>query len=134
MDIYAQNILDRYKTPFFKGRRIDPAMTRLEANHSCGDTVEIELASGNGKTITDYSFTGSGCAISMASADMLGDIVKGMTEEGILGLSKDDVYQILGIEISLRRSKCALLPLLAIQNAILTANGRDVRVWTDYHL
>jgi len=134
MDIYAQNILDRYKNPFFKGRRIDPAMTRLEANHSCGDTVEIELASGNGKTITDYSFTGSGCAISMASADMLGDIIEGLTEEKILELTKEDVYQILGIEISLRRSKCALLPLLAIQNAILNGSGGELRVWTDYHL
>lgn len=133
MDLYAQNILDRYKHPFYKDKSIEPTTSRKEVNHSCGDTVTCQMAL-NKDSVTAYSFTGNGCAISMASADMLGDLVENMSEEEVLKLGKEDIYEVLGIEISLRRSKCALLPLLAIQNAILEHRKKDLRSWTDYHL
>lgn len=129
MDIYAQNILDRYKKPFHKDNKFHATSHHKEANHSCGDTIQINLRIENDKVI-DYSFSGNGCAISMASADMLGDLVKGMDNEGILNLTKDDIYDMLGIEISMRRSKCALLSLLALQNSI----SEEPRDWTYYHL
>lgn len=129
MDIYAQNILDRYKEPLYKDKKLDADVRRKEANHSCGDSIEVQLKVDEGK-VTGYSFSGAGCAISMASADMLGDLIKGMTKEEILKLTKEDIYEILGIEISLRRSKCALLSLLALQSA-LSGEPRD---WTYYHI
>ena len=72
MDIYAQNILDRYKEPFYKDKKIDANLKHEEANHSCGDIVKVELELSENK-VKNYSFTGNGCAISMASSDMLGD-------------------------------------------------------------
>ena len=133
MDLYAQNILDRYKTPFFKDKKIKADLKRHEANHSCGDAIDISLSTKGGKVV-DYSFTGAGCAISMAAADMMGDLVKGMTEDEILKLTKDDIYKMLGIEISMRRSKCALLGLITLQNAILAEQKKPLRTWGDYHI
>lgn len=129
MDIYAQNILDRYKKPFHKDKKLNASIHHKEANHSCGDTVEVRIQI-DGEKITGYSFSGNGCAISMASADMLGDLAEGMTKEEVLNITKEEVYEMLGIEISIRRSKCALLALLALQNALLG----DPRSWSDYHI
>ena len=131
MDIYAQNILDRYKNPFHKDKKLNAAVRRKEANHSCGDTIEISLKMEDGK-VTGYSFSGAGCAISMASADLLGDLTEGMTEKEILNLKKEDIFEMLGIEISLRRSKCALISLMALQNALLENGHKETKNWTDY--
>ena len=128
MDIYAQNILDRYKEPYYKDKEIQANIKRTEANHSCGDKIEVQLSK------NAYSFSGEGCAISMAASDILGDLIQGLTFEQILNLNKEDVYNILGIEISLRRSKCALLGLLAIQNAILEKQNKPLRDWNYYHI
>lgn len=133
MDIYAQNILDRYKNPFYLNKKIDADLKYKEANHSCGDSVEVSIQVADDK-ITGYSFSGAGCAISMASADMLGDLVDKMEKDEVLDLTKEDVYKMLGIEISLRRSKCALLPLLALQNGILKRRRQEPKSWADFHL
>lgn len=133
MDIYAQNILDRYKTPFYKGKFTDGDLNHKEANHSCGDVVEMSLKMSDGK-VTDYSFTGNGCAISMASADILGDVIEEMSEEDVLKLNFKDLEEVLGIPISLRRSKCALLSLLTLQNGLLVKKGESKKEWTDYKI
>jgi len=118
LNIYAQNILDRYKKPYHLSKKIDAQIIHREANHSCGDSVEVSIQM-DGNKLTDYSFSGTGCAISMAAADMLGDLIMNMKREEALKLTKEDIYEMLGIEISLRRSKCALLSLLAVQNGLL---------------
>jgi len=146
MDIYAQNILDRYKKPFYKSDDVScrdakscvsnsetSLLNRKEANHSCGDVVEVALEFENEK-LKNYQFSGNGCAISMASADILGDVIDEMSIKDILNLSKDELYEVLGIEISVRRSKCALLPLLAIQNGILKSQKERLKSWKDYHI
>lgn len=129
MDIYAQNILDRYKKPFHKDKVIEFNIKHKEANHSCGDVVEIQLKTENDQ-IKKYAFSGNGCAISMASADMLGDLIEEMSTKEVTDLTKENIYEMLGIEISVRRSKCALLSLLTLQNALL----KESRSWSDYHL
>lgn len=133
MDIYAQNILDRYKKPFHKDKKIDARIHHKEANHSCGDVVEVAMSLEGGKLV-GYSFSGNGCAISMAAADMLGDLLEGMKVQEVIDLTKEEVYEMLGIEISVRRSKCALLGLLAIQNGLLKELGKGAKSWSDYHL
>ena len=144
MDLYAQNILDRYKKPFFKRLEQSGKNSQLpapssqlahhkEANHSCGDVVEVQMDLEDGK-IKHYSFTGAGCAISMAATDMLGDLIVGMPENEAIQLTKEEIYEMLGIEISVRRSKCALLGLLAIQNGLLTHQGQPLKTWKDYHI
>ncbi len=133
MDLYAQNILDRYKSPLHKDKFSEGDAQRKEANHSCGDAVEISLRLKDGR-IGAYSFSGQGCAISMAAADLLGDLLEGITGDEALALDFKDIQELLGIPIGLRRSKCALLPLLAVQNGILTKEGGKAKEWAEYRI
>lgn len=123
MDLYAQNILDRYKEPYYKDKPVKANAENEEVNHSCGDKLNSKLEIRNSK-IEGYSFTGVGCAISQASADILGDLIIGKTLEEVLAMTKEELFEVLGIEISLRRSKCALLGLVTVKNAILKYLGK----------
>lgn len=117
MNIYAQNIMDHYKNPRNKGVISNPDTSHHELNRSCGDdiTVSIKL---NGDVISDIKFTGSGCAISQAGISILSEKLLGKNKQEILKYDFEYLKKIFGVPISERRSKCALIGLLAIQNAI----------------
>ena len=117
MDIYAQNILDRYKEPFYKDKTVKPTISSKQVNHSCGDKIEVQIELEDDK-IKAYSFSGVGCAISQAAADILGDLIIGQGLNEILDMKSEDLIETLGIEISERRMKCALLAFTAIKNTI----------------
>lgn len=77
-DLYQQVILERYKKPKFKGKT-DP-VDRYQKGHnpSCGDTIELTLHLNEaGDRIEDVRFEGEGCAISMASADLMAEAMRG---------------------------------------------------------
>lgn len=77
-DLYQQVILERYKKPRYKGKT-DPA-DRYQKGHnpSCGDTIELTLKlDESGDRIADVRFEGEGCAISMASADLMAEALQG---------------------------------------------------------
>jgi len=77
-DLYQQVILERYKKPRFKGKT-DP-VDRYQKGHnpSCGDTIELTLhLDMAGDRIAEVRFDGEGCAISMASADLMAEALKG---------------------------------------------------------
>lgn len=131
MDIYAQNILEHFKRPSNKGVMKGADITHNEANFSCGDTLHVDLKINKNKLI-DFKFEGGGCAISQASVSILGEEVIGKTLTQILKLDFNDIKQYLGVPISERRSKCALLGLLTIQNAILKQQGKEIKQWHDY--
>ncbi|WP_088893697.1 Fe-S cluster assembly sulfur transfer protein SufU [Leptolyngbya ohadii] len=83
-DLYQQVILERYKKPRNRGKT-DP-IDRYQKGHnpSCGDTIEITLhltasENGAGDRIEDVKFEGEGCAIAMASADLMADALRGKT-------------------------------------------------------
>ena len=56
-------------------------------NPSCGDQITLQMKLDENNVITDASFTGSGCAISQASVDMMADLVIGKTKEEALALA-----------------------------------------------
>jgi nitrogen fixation NifU-like protein len=100
-------------------RRMESADLVLEgANPICGDNVKIYLKLKNGK-VADASFEGEGCAISIASASLLMDYVKGKPLEEVEGIGKEELMELLGIDLSRNpsRLKCALLPLAALKKA-----------------
>ena len=131
MDLYAQNIMDHFKNPRNRGRLSDADVTHAEANYSCGDKLSIDLKIEN-NTVNAFAFAGAGCAISQASVSMLGELVKGKTETEILAMTFQDLQQQLGIDVSERRTKCALLGLLTVQNAILQKQNKEPKKWSDY--
>lgn len=130
MDLYAQNIIDHYRNPRNSGKLLNPAAVRREANYSCGDIVEVDLGIAK-DTITEFRFRGEGCVISRAASSILGEHIRGKTFDDVLVLTLKDVKRLLKVDVTQRRLKCALLGLLAVQNAILAVQKRPVRRWHD---
>jgi nitrogen fixation NifU-like protein len=130
MDLYAENILDHYRSPHRKTAISDASVAHEEVNHSCGDAVTIQIKLKDGH-IEDMGWAGTGCAISQAAMSMLSDDVIGKKEEDILKLSQSDVVNLLGVPIGPRRIKCALLSLHVLKNAILKSQGLEPQSWRE---
>lgn len=130
MDIYSQNIIDHYKNPRNRGQLKDGNVAHNEVNYSCGDKLSVDLKIDN-DTIADFKFSGGGCAISQAAMSMLGEIIINKKVDDVLAFSFINIKDILGVPVSERRSKCALLGLLTVQNAILKDENRPLREWAE---
>lgn len=119
MDIYMEHILDHYKNPRNYGK-IEQSDAFFEGgNPTCGDMVRMYIKLDKSKSkIEDIKFEGKGCAISQASASILTEMVKGKDIEYVKKLTKDDLLNELGIELSPTRLKCAILALETLRIAL----------------
>ena len=111
---YREYILDHYKNPRNFGRLEGADITHEEYNPLCGDLVGMDFRVADG-VIEDVRFHGRGCAISQASASLMTERLKGMRLEEARKITKHDVLDELGIEISPARLKCALLSLKVLK-------------------
>ena len=111
---YREFILDHYKNPRNFGRLEGADISHEEHNPLCGDVVGMDFRLRDG-TIEDIRFHGRGCAISQASASLLTERLKGLSLEEARQISKEDVLDELGIDISPARLKCALLSLKVLK-------------------
>lgn len=116
-DLYRELILDHYKNPIYKGKITNSDFSFEDENPLCGDFLHIDLQTDEKGVIKDAKFDGHGCAISMASADMLLETLIGKTLDDVKKLSKQDILDLLGIELSPVRLKCALLSLKVVKAA-----------------
>ena len=114
-DLYREVIVERYKNPQFFGV-LDPHDISFEdENPLCGDHIRIDLRLDADGKVNEAAFSGHGCAISQASADLLLESVIGKTLEEVRHLTKQDVLDNLGIELGPVRLKCALLSLKVLK-------------------
>lgn len=118
MDIYTEIILDHFKNPHNYGNLTNPTHQATEVNTSCGDKVTMQLIIDDKNKVKDIKFSGEGCAISQSACSLLTDQIKGKTIKEIQNLSDIDIKNLLKIEISPGRIKCALLGLSTIKKAI----------------
>jgi nitrogen fixation NifU-like protein len=117
-DFYRELIVDRYKNPIFKGN-LDPHNYSYEdENPLCGDHIKIELQVDQDNIITNAAFSGHGCAISQASADLLLESVVGKKIDEVKKITKETILELLGIELGPVRLKCALLSLKVLKAGI----------------
>ncbi len=121
-DLYRDYILEHYRRPHNFGVLEHANASHEGANPLCGDRITLQLRLSDG-TIAGVGFTGRGCAISQASASLLTDEIKGKAVVDAASMTSQDVLDLLGIEISPARLKCALLSLETLQRAIADADS-----------
>ncbi len=123
-DLYRELILDHYRDPRNKGL-LDPAdLAYQDDNPLCGDRIHLTLRLNGDNRVEAVGWDGEGCAISMASASMLSERIEGKTLDELRHLSKDDILEMLGIELGPVRLKCALLSL-----KVLKAGAYGMTAW-----
>lgn len=117
MNLYAQNILDHYKNPRNHGELKNPDAFFKSLNSSCGDQIQVYIKVDK-NILKKINFTGNGCAVAIATSSILSEVLIGKNTNEVLAMDLNDVKKILGINISSRRYKCALIGLKSIQGAI----------------
>lgn len=116
-DLYRDYILEHYRRPHNFGVIEDATASFEGSNPLCGDRITIQVAVLDG-VVERVGFTGRGCAISQASASLLTDEVKGKPVAEVAAFRADDLLDLLGIDISPARLKCAMLSHETLQKAL----------------
>lgn len=135
--LYTELILEHNQDKRNKRKLDISTLSEHGHNPSCGDDLTLELDVENG-IIRDAAYTGSGCAISQASASMMIDIIKGRTVEEALGLvetflsmikreiTDEEELEVLEDAIALKnisnmpaRVKCAVLAWHTLKEALM---------------
>jgi nitrogen fixation NifU-like protein len=116
-ELYREEILEHYQHPRHRGTLDHPDFTYEDANPLCGDRVRVDVKVEGGR-IADVGFTGHGCAISQAATSMLCERIVGMALEDVKRLTREDMLEMLGIELGPVRLKCALLGLKTLKAGV----------------
>jgi len=117
-DLYREIIVDRYKNPQYKGKLEPNDITFDDDNPLCGDHIRVDLRIDEDGNVTEAAFDGYGCAISQASADLLIESIQGKHLNEVKSLTKEDILELLGLELSPVRLKCALLSLKVLKAGV----------------
>ncbi len=125
MDLYQENIIDHSKHPRHWSLLRPHDRHAADDNPLCGDHLELTLRLDENEVVTEIGWGGQGCAISQASASILGEEIIGKSIEELKQLDKETILDLLGIPISMSRMKCALLSLKVVKAA-----AYDIERWS----
>ena len=123
-DLYRDYILEHYRRPHNFGVIDAPTASFEGSNPLCGDRITLQLGVRDG-VVERVGFTGRGCAISQASASLLTDEIKGKPLTDVAAIRADDLLDLLGIEISPARLKCAMLSHDSLQHVLGDLGAAD---------
>ncbi|HYD03736.1 MAG TPA: iron-sulfur cluster assembly scaffold protein [Alphaproteobacteria bacterium] len=136
-DIYREYLLDHYHNPKNKEKMPDADIQKRDINISCGDDVEMFIKLDNdevksksrkpdidGKKIAEIKFQGTGCVICMATASILTEEMAGKTISDIKKMNTDELLDMIKLQLTPTRVKCAMLPLVTMKKGILDYEAR----------
>ncbi|HLR59761.1 MAG TPA: SUF system NifU family Fe-S cluster assembly protein [Pseudogracilibacillus sp.] len=134
--LYRQVIMDHYKNPRNKGKFDDDESMTIEMNNpTCGDRIFLQFKL-DGDVVEDIKFSGEGCSISLASASMMTQAVKGKKISEALAMSElfsdmmlgedvdmdkfslEDIEALQGVSVFPARIKCATLAWKAMERVV----------------
>ncbi|RCW66973.1 Fe-S cluster assembly sulfur transfer protein SufU [Saliterribacillus persicus] len=133
--LYRQVIMDHYKNPRNRGSLTDESVTIDMNNPTCGDRIQIHLHVED-DIVQEAKFEGEGCSISLSSASMMTQAIKGKTVEQAMQMSqifsdmmlgKDvdemdidlgDIQALQGVAKFPARIKCATLAWKAMEKGV----------------
>ena len=117
-DMYREVIIEHYKNPGYRGHLDPHDFSFADSNPLCGDHIQIDLRVDKDGNIAEARFDGHGCAISQASADLLLESVIGKSVDDVKKMGKQDILDMLGIDLGPVRLKCALLSLKVLKAGV----------------
>ena len=117
-DLYREVIIEHYKNPSYRGHLDPHDFSFADSNPLCGDHIQIDVRVGEDNKVAEARFDGHGCAISQASADLLIESVIGKSIDDVKKMGKQDILDMLGIDLGPVRLKCALLSLKVLKAGV----------------
>lgn len=118
-NIYREEILEHYRNPLNYGKIKDFDISSKQLNPFCGDEIEMFVKLSNDKKIKKISFLGKGCAICIAACSMLTEYSKNKDKKRLTNFSENNMLELIGIEISETRKKCALLGWAVLRDCLV---------------
>lgn len=115
---YSAVVLEHFRRPRNRGTLAEPTMAQEGVNPLCGDRVKIELRI-EGNTVREARFSANACAICVASASILTELVQGAPLDVVETLSVDDLVGSLKAEIPPARVQCVRLPLTVLHTGLM---------------
>ncbi len=118
--LYREELMEVYKNTSNRGRLTDPSIEIMQKNPMCGDEIvlQLKLSDTNPRVIEDAKFDGVACAVSVISSSYLLDALKGKSIEEAKNMTKEQLLEMLNLNLTTSRVKCATLVLDALKNAI----------------
>ncbi len=116
-EFYKEEILEHYRNPQNFGKLSSFSHSSKIVNPFCGDKIEMYISLQDG-VISAISFVAEGCAISIAAASLLTEYVEKKYLDELTVFSENTMLELLNIEISETRKKCALLAYSAFKDAL----------------
>lgn len=117
-DLYRDQIIDRYKNPQFRGILDPNDITFEDDNPFCGDHIRLDIRLDENNIVSEAAFSGEGCSISQASADLLVESIVGKHIDEVKQVNKEDLLELIGIPLGPVRLKCALLSLKVLKAGV----------------
>lgn len=114
---YGETIFEHFRRPRNQGALVAPTVSQEGSNPLCGDRVRLELRL-VGDTVEAAGFTANACAVCVASASVLTDLIRGAHIEDVATLTSDELLRALGAELPRTRISCATLPLTVLHTGV----------------
>jgi len=117
MDLYKEQLLDHYQNPHNFKILDDATHEAYAVNPLCGDDITIFLKVQN-QLIEDISFQSQSCLVTMATASIITDFLKGKSIDEVNSLTIERIIEMLGTPLTSSRQQCALVVVTAVQKAL----------------